>query len=141
MDNKSGPIYEETMGMLSSIFRHDHRGDPRSDHRGQRKILSVLFENGPLSVSELSQRLGIMTGSTSEMVNKLETKGLVAKMQNSVDKRKVDISITSDGRKRIEMHRSEHHTKANNPLECLSLDEINTLQRILQKVIDAQNRA
>lgn len=66
--------------------------------RGQEKILHILMEHGEISQKELQELLGIQPGSMSEIAAKLESKGLVVRGRAEVDRRKILLSLTEEGR-------------------------------------------
>lgn len=66
-------------------------------HHGQRKILRILREQSPISQKELQNILGIQSGSMSEIAAKLESRGLIVRGRDQIDKRKITLSITEAG--------------------------------------------
>jgi len=69
----------------------------------QYNVLRILKgANQALSTSDIRERLLEKMSDASRMVDRLEAKGLVEKMQCSQDKRLVDVSITKQGLKLIE---------------------------------------
>ena len=124
---------DEVRDLLAQLYHQlHHKGHPR-DSIGQGRILSVVYDEGPMTITALSQRLGIMTGSLSEMVIKLESKGLLLKDRHDEDKRKVYVSISDLGRQHVETFRANNHRKQ--LLSCLSEEEMNTLKTILKKIL------
>jgi MarR family transcriptional regulator, organic hydroperoxide resistance regulator len=70
--------------------------------KGENAIIGTLhfFKNG-LSSGELSQKLDVSTARIAAAVNNLEYKGFVKRKIDSVDKRKIIVSLTEDGDKRF----------------------------------------
>jgi len=69
----------------------------------QYNVLRILKgANQALSTSDIRERLLEKMSDASRMVDRLEAKGFVEKMQCSQDKRLVDVSITKQGLKLIE---------------------------------------
>lgn len=66
--------------------------------RGQHRILRILLEQGPTSQKDLQDALGIQSGSMSEIAAKLENRGLIVRGRDQLDKRKITLSITEEGR-------------------------------------------
>lgn len=125
---------EAAMEMISTISRNYLIQAQRTGEKGQGKILSLLYDSAPMSLSMVADRLGIMTGSASEMVNKLEHKGLVTKGPDGQDKRKIVITLSPEGERQALAFRSRR-APADATLSCLNDDEILTLQILLKKVI------
>lgn len=59
----------------------------------------VLWEQDGLSVSELGERLFLDSGTLTPLLKRLESAGLVARLRDVQDERRVHISLTAAGRK------------------------------------------
>ena len=68
--------------------------------RGQNLILSILAGRESLSQRELQQMLGVQPGSISEIVSKLEKKGMVTR-EKGEDRRGNLLRITDEGRRTL----------------------------------------
>jgi len=66
--------------------------------RGGWFVLRALWEREGITHRELAQRLGLMETSVLEMVRALEGDGLVTRTRDEVDRRKVRIHLTPEGR-------------------------------------------
>lgn len=66
--------------------------------RGGWFVLRALWEREGITHRELAQRLGLMETSVLEMVRALEGDGLVTRTRDDVDRRKVRIHLTPEGR-------------------------------------------
>ncbi|MDD3252398.1 MAG: MarR family transcriptional regulator [Lachnospiraceae bacterium] len=58
-----------------------------------------------LSVSEVSEKMNVTVGATSQMATKLEKKGLITRTPDPSDKRRTMISLTEDGKKMYYEHK------------------------------------
>ncbi len=67
-------------------------------------VLHHLRASGPLTLSELVTHLNLSKAATTELVNRLEAKGLVARMQDERDRRRVFIWLTDEGHERAATH-------------------------------------
>ncbi len=65
-------------------------------------LLYALLENGPSSISEISQRLKITQGVVSRMVERLVEKGIVERTRDKEDRRVVYVSLSKKGRDHAE---------------------------------------
>lgn len=100
----------------------------------QQRILIVLSETGPITQSELTQRLGIQPGSASEVIIKLENFGLIKRTPSKKDKRTTDVLLTEAGiaeAQRLTDLRSQRHEQM---FAALSGDEKEELLRLLEKI-------
>jgi DNA-binding MarR family transcriptional regulator len=61
-------------------------------------VLLVLWENEPLSVSQIGDRLFLDSATLTPLLKRLETQGVVSRLRNSGDERQVDIHLTAAGR-------------------------------------------
>ena len=59
----------------------------------------VLWEQDGLMVSELGQRLSLDSGTLTPLLKRLEALGLVSRLRDVADERRVHISLTPAGRK------------------------------------------
>ncbi|WP_341915260.1 MarR family transcriptional regulator [Polaromonas sp. YR568] len=59
----------------------------------------VLWEKDGLTVSELGERLYLDSGTLTPLLKRLESSGLVARLRDVQDERRVHISLTAAGRK------------------------------------------
>ena len=104
----SNGIAAQSVGAnLSHVVRDVHRSFSRAlqsriaSHgvsMGQWFFLRALWEEDGLTQRELSQRVGMMEPTTVTALNTMEHKGLVERVRNSHDRRKVNIFLTERGR-------------------------------------------
>ena len=80
----------------------NHRGGERN---GQRRIISIVSNYEEIGQRELQEMLQIQPGSMSEILSKMENKGLIQRIKDEEDKRKIIIRLTEEGR----VHVHEHH--------------------------------
>jgi DNA-binding MarR family transcriptional regulator len=62
-------------------------------------VMLVLWEGDGLMVSELGQRLCLDSGTLTPLLKRLESTGLVSRMRDAEDERRVRIQLTAAGRK------------------------------------------
>jgi DNA-binding MarR family transcriptional regulator len=67
-------------------------------------LLRLLAVAGPLSVGEQARHLGLCRATATELVDRLESKGLVARVRDGRDRRRVFVSLTEAGRTRAGAH-------------------------------------
>ncbi len=70
----------------------------RMANESQGRALLMLDEEGGLPQKDLVARLGVKAQSASEMVRKLESRGLVARKRSATDARAYEVAITEKGR-------------------------------------------
>ena len=98
----------------------------------QYKILEILKDNGHMTQRYLMELLHVKAGSLSEIVKKLEMKGLIEKLPNPEDRRSILISITAAGEDQIEKCDGE----CEGAFGALDDEEKESLKHILKKLLD-----
>ena len=98
--------------------------------RGQNSILKILDNGNTIPQSELVKQLDMRPQSASEMLKKLEKRGLITRHQSETDKRVIDLTITEQGK---EMYKqSEDFTPI--ALSVLTDEEKQQFASILDKL-------
>lgn len=67
---------------------------PTSDGIALAEVFWAERELNPLSPAQLSQRIGMTSGATNALINRLETRGVVARTRESTDRRIVTLRVT-----------------------------------------------
>lgn len=62
-------------------------------------VMLVLWEGDGLMVSELGQRLYLDSGTLTPLLKRLEAAGLVSRLRDVADERRVHVHLTAAGRK------------------------------------------
>lgn len=75
-------------------------GLPTSDGTALGEVIWAEQEGHPLSPARLSERLGMTSGATNALVNRLERQGLVSRSRESTDRRIVSLRVTPSARER-----------------------------------------
>lgn len=102
----------------------------------QRRALVLLLKSGSMSQRELTDRLDIKPGSMSEVLNKLDNKGLIERSPLESDKRTAMVSLTEDGTKKA-LQALEYRTeKRLEMFSALDDDEKITLLLLLERIND-----
>lgn len=119
---------------LSTAGRELHRR--RGEKPTQERILFIIHRHGgAVTQREMQEMLKIRQGSLSEVVSKLEDKGLIVKTQDPADKRRMVLQLTPEG----EALREENHrlTKEDDShlFDILSNEEKAQLSGIMEKLL------
>ncbi len=93
-------IYAE---LFPAVYLHFHRrdGKERDLSAASRGVLQHLTLTGPLTIGELSAHLDRVQSATSEIVDHLEGDGLLERMRDPRDKRRVLVWLTDEGHARL----------------------------------------
>lgn len=121
-----------------------HIGEQSLDEAGlsfaQYKVLMHLFfaermgGSGELNPSQISGRQGVSRNAMSSLIRNLEDEGLVERRLDPVDRRRFNISLTEDGRSVVTDHARHHLAIVGSCFNDLTLDEQETLSKLLRKV-------
>jgi DNA-binding MarR family transcriptional regulator len=89
--------------LFPEVYRRYHwanrvRGGELPMTRRALEVLQHLSASGPLTVGEQAEHLGLRRNSVSELLQRLEAKGLVARIRDERDERRVLVWLTDAGR-------------------------------------------
>jgi DNA-binding MarR family transcriptional regulator len=98
------------------------------------RALRVLMRHGVMRLSELSDHLGIAARSTTEVVDALESQGLVERRPDPDDRRATLVEVTGHGTSVLEAIRTARGTEAGRTFGRLSQADRADLARILRKL-------
>ncbi|NLC23960.1 MAG: MarR family transcriptional regulator [Oxalobacter sp.] len=70
----------------------------RGGHRGQGRIIALLQERDGIGQRELAELLHIRPPSLSELLDKLESNGMIERRQSESDRRMSHVFLTKTGR-------------------------------------------
>ena len=102
----------------------------------QLRALRVLMRRGTMRLSELSDHLGIAARSATEVVDALETRGLVERRADPDDRRATLVEVTEHGASVFDAIRALRGTEAERAFGRLSEADRVHLARILRKLRD-----
>lgn len=101
---------------------------------GQERVLQLLLRHGGSSQKDLASRLRIRPASLSEVLSRLEEKGLVIKEQDPADRRRNSYSLTAVGQGIAEQLKDQRRNQGATVFEVLSSEEKAQLAQILTKL-------
>lgn len=104
-------------------------------HRGQGRIMSLLRTNDGISQRALAELLHIRPPSLSEVLDKLESSGLIERRQHESDKRVSNVFMTAKGRETAAEVETARRGQADAMFAGLSGDEQENLSALLGKLI------
>lgn len=105
------------------------------------QVLSMLSETGSMSVSEISQRLGIAKPNITPLVDRLIDEKLVDRIRDTQDRRVVNVVILEAGREKLSALRSSIGEQVQDWAQNISAadfrelaDSLASLTRILTQI-------
>ena len=98
------------------------------------RALRVLNHHGPMRLSDLSDHLHIAPRSATEVVDALETRGLVERRPDPSDRRATLVELTGQGTGVLDAIRTARGTEAERFFGRLSQTDRDDLARILRQL-------
>jgi DNA-binding MarR family transcriptional regulator len=102
--------------------------------RTRGKLLKLLAEEDNLLIKDIVEKLDIRPSTASELIAKTEKKGFVTVITDGDDKRAKRVSITAEGRKRIQDVREKRAANRKERLSGLTDVEQEQLLALLSKL-------
>lgn len=96
-------------------------------------VMLVMWQHESVSVSELSERLQLSTGTLSPLLKRLESAGWLTRRRRTDDERLVQLDITARGREQREAV-IEATREATRPVIGMTLEEIDELRDQLNRL-------
>lgn len=103
----------------------------RGSKRGRENMMAIISQRPGITQKELAEVLGIQPASVSELLMKLEYKGLVLREKDEQDRRSMNVHLTEEGQALL----TEPKDEITDPFEALSADEQDQLRTILEKLL------
>ena len=133
MDKK---VLENIRQSLLDIYRMEVIDGIRDILSGENAFLLLLLScsSSPLTASFMAERLNITKGRITALISSLLDKEDIEINLDMKDRRKTLIQLTEKGRNRIETKIDEVNEKLEYLIQDLSIEEVNVLLNILEKV-------
>jgi DNA-binding MarR family transcriptional regulator len=103
-DDRKSELYTE----LTNAVRDNQTATMKLDHAVVKALginatdghcFDILDRHGPMPAGELAKAAGITTGAVTQVVDRLERKGIVERLPDPTDRRRVLLGITEKGRR------------------------------------------
>ena len=100
----------------------------------------MLDKYGSITQRQLTELAGVRSASLSEILSKLEHRGLIERSKNADDKRNIDVKLTDAGKNAVAASQESRLKNEKELFSCLTDDEIDNLSEILDKLINHWNK-
>ena len=97
-------------------------------------VLEAILHKGPLTQRELLRKVLTSPGNMTDVVDKLEARGLVRRSRGLTDRRMVTVELTPRGRSDIEALFPAHAGDIAGAMGALDAEELEELGRLLRKL-------
>ena len=104
-------------------------------------VLGLLRDSGPLSPSEIGERLIVTRATVTGVVDSLERRGLVVRTPHPADRRSLLVELTPEGRTVVAEVRTLIHRNEKGWMSALSDDDLRAyihLHHRIQESLDAE---
>ena len=98
----------------------------------QLRVLEAILHKGPLTHRELGRKLLISGGNMTEVVDKLEARGLVRRARDATDRRQVRVELTARGRALITKVFPRHAANIAQAMRGLDKNQLRRLGSLLR---------
>lgn len=95
-------------------------------------LLQLLARKGPMTVTELAQKLKVKNFTASRMITRLAEQNLVSRQQSTKDRRVVEVSITPQGLNKIHDIETFNYQTFLANIDALGEQEVQTLMKAIQ---------
>ena len=102
-------------------------------------LLSVLSDSPGLDQLSLAEELGIDRANVADVLNRLETRGLVSRVSSTEDKRRKLCSATPEGLAFVHKHFENMRRAQECMLDPLNSKERAEFMRLMRRVVEANN--
>jgi MarR family 2-MHQ and catechol resistance regulon transcriptional repressor len=112
----------------------EHRLAARGLTGTQLGVLEALLHKGPLTHRELGRKVLTSAGNMTDVVDKLEARGLVRRVRGTADRRQVRVELTDAGRAMIELVFPPHAADIARAMSGLDHAELRALGELLRRL-------
>jgi MarR family 2-MHQ and catechol resistance regulon transcriptional repressor len=117
---------------VASVLRPALRRDGLTE--GQLGVLEALLHLGPMIQSALAEKLLTSPSNLTTVIDNLERDGMVDRQRSTEDRRRIEVSLTGEGRRHIEEVFPRHAGRITDLMDILDPDEQEELGRLCRKL-------
>jgi DNA-binding MarR family transcriptional regulator len=101
---------------------------------GQLRLLLMLGRSGPVSIGQLAATIRVTPATASELVDRLERRGLVHRFHRTDDRRVVDCELSEQGSRLVAQVAGSRRQALRRILSVLTPEELGQLDVLLQTI-------
>ena len=103
-------------------------------------VLCVLMDTQGLTITDINRQLNISKQQMTNIIDKLVSAGYVSKEPDPVDRRRLVITISRQGKKLLEEHMEQFRQRFESHAQNLTRDERQELATILRRYYELINK-
>ena len=104
--------------------------------RGEVPVLCHIGEKEQITPTELAHKFSLSTARIATILNRLEDKGLIIRIHDNKDRRKVYIHLTDAGKQQAELKAKKLHDRLNDLLQALGDEDAKEYLRLTKRVAE-----
>ncbi len=127
----------DSVPLVMRTIRAEFRRQRSSDLSvPQFRTLAYVDSNDGASLSSVANYIGLTLPSMSKLVDDLVSRGLVIRDEHQADRRRICLSLTSQGRSELETVHNHTQTILAEKLSSLTKEELDSITHSLQVLSD-----
>ena len=130
----------ELQNVIGQLKRANSLKHGHSNLKGAEKhvliLISELKKNGPVTTSEIANKIGVTLAAVTHQVNALEKEGLIERMQDKEDRRIAFIELSEKGGVQVAKLKKEFAQKIQKLTNFLGDKDTRTLIHLIKKIAD-----
>lgn len=103
----------------------------------QLKVMFVIFLRGPVRMGVLASDLGVSLPTVTEIVNRLEKRGVLERKADADDRRVIHCGFTENGQMVLNQLWNSARKRTKQILDELTLEELGVVQQALELLLKA----
>jgi DNA-binding MarR family transcriptional regulator len=143
VNKKSEGMDEKITRLLGLLYRTERTTDARFDTAlqpvgltcAQYHVLKILIQAGePMQLGQIAEKLRSVRSNATQMIDRLAAEGLVERVFDPADRRRVLAQITEEGRRRCDVAFQAVFTVEHDLLEHFTQEERDQLTALLSRL-------
>lgn len=127
---------EELYNLLAELINQKINRTVLDSIRGEYGVLRHLVDvEDKIGAGMLTERLHVVPGRMTDILNSLEKKGLIKRYKDEEDKRRVNVCITAAGKKEVQQKRNYISQEYRGLFQILGRENTKELIRLLGIVV------
>lgn len=132
----SDKLVEDIVRLMRTLRQMTHPVRRGEITQQQFWLLRQLDREGPLSIGDLADMLGVSPSTATIACKRLEKAGLVTRERQTDDERVVQVGLTAAGTEQVAAWRRRYRETLAELLTPLNRAERDELQRLIERVLD-----
>lgn len=133
-------MFEEMASMQRLVMRSfaETKSRKKAPTHAQMWIMVIITQAGEnrIHIKDLAEHLRMTSSAVTQLVDGLVKEKLLLRTEDPADRRKISVSLTPQGRKKLEEAKQQKFLTISKLFESLSDKEIEHLYAIQKKIID-----